>query len=897
MDGFDIERNRTPSTLYIDLAPTVNRMRDKGYDVLLVDYADGQEFIQRNALALMEILKNIPIQKPWLKMAPGYENQKAIVIAGSMGTQVARYALAKLEEQNMDHHTGLWIAIDGPFVGANVPVSMQGLFSWTARVDSAGEPSKRAINSPAAKEMLRRFYGSGNGTLSYPHYYHENFYNEVRALNGGTGMPQKLRKVAMAQGSGQALTQEQKSRTADDLIAKFEYLETITIGNLWYGADINAYAEEKEEARVRILDAWVTKPLCVCFPVLFPPWLLPIGRSLYLSYEYEISEGQQELDMLPGGSSFGPRKYMKAWNADAQEEVRGITSELENFAFIPLFSALGYEGAGDGATTEPVSTWYEISSGWIKELESWSSGELRTLPSDLWYAPEDPSRFPLMDPNIEAITPFDAIWYEPDNVEHLFTTGVRPKVASEAFLFNEMDTFTSQEAFSEKTFDPSPKMPTSEMFLSDFTYESCGEIEPGVVICGDAGGSNLFAINTMTKKAMIQDFEGATGTWSLVWDSGTTGRIGDWVIDKGDKFYLMPRIGVLQLAGLLSISADTPARAMIQTLQLGPGAGEVNWTTVWSNNGSGLLGSVTIRPTNLYIFGNVTGAGDNELLALYPYIGNNARERYTPGAGGRSIAQVLRFNETINDWEGVWQNIGGPGSGVRNFIGSLFDWPIRFGDHLDFLKTSTSTGESDTLLGIIQLPNVFCCPFFNEFGGSGYFDGPSAVLQKFNPLQAYSWEGIWNNTLNSTPRPFWIGSWAYGGAEDAYDSGDIDGDGIDELVSYGPPYLHVQNFTPGCSPAPNCYDDTWTLKYFAQPPGGGGPTLFGNYEMRSGDRFFVGNFDVSSDPPEEILSLNPDEQHRAMIQKYNPANPTQWDIVWDDTATPGYLGSWKLYER
>lgn len=116
-------------------------------------------------------------------------------------------------------------------------------------------------------------------------------------------------------------------------------------------------------------------------------------------------------------------------------------------------------------------------------------------------------------------------------------------------------------------------------------------------------------------------------------------------------------------------------------------------------------------------------------------------------------------------------------------------------------------------------------------------------------------------------------------------------------MSYGPPYLHVQNFTPGCSPAPNCYDDTWTLKYFAQPPGGGGPTLFGNYEMRSGDRFFVGNFDVSSDPPEEILSLNPDEQHRAMIQKYNPANPTQWDIVWDDTATPGYLGSWKLYER
>ncbi|MBI4094816.1 MAG: hypothetical protein HY435_01325 [Candidatus Liptonbacteria bacterium] len=872
VDGFDIEQNRTPTTLYRDLEPTVNKMRDKGYDVLLVDYANGQDFIQRNAFALMEILKNIHLPKPWLTMKPGYENQRAIVMAGSMGTQVTRYALAKLEGQNIDHHTGLWIAIDGPFVGAHIPVSLQGLFDFLSQFNDDAIPFRIAINSPAAKELLRRHYNTG---LVFPDSYHSRFYDEVRALNGGTGMPQKLRKVAMSQGSGQGLTQDNVVKQSNDFLARtFEHLESITFRSLWYGLDIDARTEGvSRTAGERILDAWVTKPagfIIIPNPLdpFGPPIRIPIGRSLYLSYEYEILSGWQDLDMIPGGSTFAARKLKDKFNnSTAPAMLRcengppcNITSQLDHSPFIPLFSALNYEAAGTSSVTENVTTRKEISYGWVTEVEYGVAGP-QTVPSDIWYAPEDQSKFGFqMDPNVKSNSPFDAIWYEPVNVEHVFTAGVRPPTSTEAFIFNELDRFTSQEEFSNK------------LLWSDGTYADKGKIPSSdIVLVGDMTGcgNEVLTVNTMTKKFMVQQFR--DGIWNVI--SQGQGSLGAWTIDKGDRFFL-PETRLFALEGraeLLSISAGTPARAMLQKIFRSGGfdcaTATYSWETVWDNRDSvsgiisGMLGPWKLHPTDMIIFGNIGNFGNEpdereEMLIMYPYIGNNARERFSPGAGGISEASIIRFRGGADPWQEMARyshQLTASSVCSPRGCGNESSWPIRFGDQFNFLNLDAAT-STQSLFSTIGLLNIFQGRDGDQ-NRDGVNDGTNAQIQNFNTA-FNDWVTQWNDSPDRlvTPRVFGtIGSWNLGvtghSLEDAFLSADIDGDGVDELISHNPSFLHAQNF--------NAPSSTWSLKYFTGPLEG---SMFGVHQLRSGDRLYAGNVNAPNTRPNVFAPPPPDEE-------------------------------------
>src|SRR3989344_8112726 len=189
VDGIDIRNDRSIDTIYTDFKPALEKMLDKGYDVIILDYTDGRDYIQRNGYAMAEVFKRIPSF-----MKPGYENHRAIVLAGSMGTQTSRYGLVKLEESGVDHHVGLWIALDGLFVGAHVPWSVQGMIDFFAIFKDEVKPNAKGLHSPAARQLLRHH------TDFVPDFIHASYYAEVDALNGGTGLPQKLRKVAVASG-------------------------------------------------------------------------------------------------------------------------------------------------------------------------------------------------------------------------------------------------------------------------------------------------------------------------------------------------------------------------------------------------------------------------------------------------------------------------------------------------------------------------------------------------------------------------------------------------------------------------------------------------------------------------------------------------------------------------
>ncbi|NMH27533.1 T9SS type A sorting domain-containing protein [Flavobacterium silvaticum] len=106
----------------IDLATglTLNQaIENAGYDLVFVNFANGTDYIQRNAYMVKAVIN-------WVNgLKTG--NEKNVVMGMSMGGLVARYALRDMEIHNQIHETKLYISHDAPHQGANVPLAYQAL--------------------------------------------------------------------------------------------------------------------------------------------------------------------------------------------------------------------------------------------------------------------------------------------------------------------------------------------------------------------------------------------------------------------------------------------------------------------------------------------------------------------------------------------------------------------------------------------------------------------------------------------------------------------------------------------------------------------------------------------------------------------------------------------------
>lgn len=119
------------------------------YDIILVEFRDGADYIGRCAKLLEKVIARINQEK-----VCGYEN---VIVGMSMGGQVARRALAEMEHQGKEHDSRMYISFDSPQEFANIPLGIQ------ATVYAAGVLGENAsiaasfndLNRPAAIQMLR----------------------------------------------------------------------------------------------------------------------------------------------------------------------------------------------------------------------------------------------------------------------------------------------------------------------------------------------------------------------------------------------------------------------------------------------------------------------------------------------------------------------------------------------------------------------------------------------------------------------------------------------------------------------------------------------------------------------------------------------------------------------
>ena len=205
-----------------------------GYDVIIVNYPEdtlvngtiidgGADYMERNAMNMIALIQyvNGRLQQQ------GNTNQLAIV-GPSMGGQITRYALAYMEKMYAQtgnpiwlHHTRLWISIDSPHLGANIPLGAQSLVWQLSDQSPAADSSfKYKLNATAAKQQLiesfspdydlspnpsylngrtvSQGYSTNAGSSFFQQFYNNQFNN---GLPNSKGYPINLRKIALVNGS------------------------------------------------------------------------------------------------------------------------------------------------------------------------------------------------------------------------------------------------------------------------------------------------------------------------------------------------------------------------------------------------------------------------------------------------------------------------------------------------------------------------------------------------------------------------------------------------------------------------------------------------------------------------------------------------------------------------
>ncbi|MCL2912568.1 PKD domain-containing protein [Shewanella corallii] len=376
LDGFDPGGNRTQESIYEDFGESMDQFVAAGFDLVVVDYKNGRDYIQRNGLAVRELLVNkIP---GWLA---SNADTRVVLTAGSMGTQTGRYAMTTAERAGEDHNVRLFFAIDGPFRGANIPISIQAFVEFFAPMSPAAENNLAGLNSPAASQqlLLNRYYHSGGPNpspmrsnrwyLPRPEYY--QYYNEVNAL----GLPQLSRNIGIASGSG----------TGSALSPHLNYKQTfnhVNWSSLWGTFIIRSttrtdHAGEVFEGRVKL-------PI-VCHYL-----------GSYCNQRVRLSlNNPKKLDIAPSGYRTSPVDIKNDWN-NSSDTKGTMTSPFYYHGFVPTFSALN------------IPT------------------------SNLYY---NPSR----DSSALGRSGFDAVWYEKCNKEHVARTDGMWELISvelQAFLTN-----------------------------------------------------------------------------------------------------------------------------------------------------------------------------------------------------------------------------------------------------------------------------------------------------------------------------------------------------------------------------------------------------------------------------------------------------------------------------
>ena len=217
LDGFDPGDTRTIGKLYRIYLNNPRRykfaddVRNKGYDIVVLNFPTytnelgntvdgGADYIERNAFVLIKLINKLNQE-----LKENNSSEQLVIIGPSMGGLISRYTLAYMEKHNMPHNTRLWISLDAPHNGANIPIGAQKYLEFFADngVENAQATLTLQLNNPAAKQQLLHHYLSYSDSAMGAPGFRDRFVQSLTAngVAGSGGFPLIPRKIALVDGS------------------------------------------------------------------------------------------------------------------------------------------------------------------------------------------------------------------------------------------------------------------------------------------------------------------------------------------------------------------------------------------------------------------------------------------------------------------------------------------------------------------------------------------------------------------------------------------------------------------------------------------------------------------------------------------------------------------------
>lgn len=199
---------------------------DYGHTLVILEYANDQAGIKRNAQAVETMLRDLrlPVMQSYRSTGT-----RSILLGWSMGGLIGRYALTKMEQAGTEHHIGLYVSYDVPHQGASFPLAIEAFVALMreriAEQSSAPdlpafefllETAQLKFNSASSREMLKPYLGlQANAPVQSQlmsryeaiandpanNAAHNAFYairNELSLLGS---YPERLKKVAISNGN------------------------------------------------------------------------------------------------------------------------------------------------------------------------------------------------------------------------------------------------------------------------------------------------------------------------------------------------------------------------------------------------------------------------------------------------------------------------------------------------------------------------------------------------------------------------------------------------------------------------------------------------------------------------------------------------------------------------
>lgn len=339
----------------------IPKLRSLGYDVIIINHPvytttnvagqtvaidGGSDYIERNALTLVSYIQNLNSI-----LTTNGSTEKLAIVGPSMGGQISRYALAYMDKKFGEtsnpiwkHNTRLWISVDSPHLGANIPLSAQAnvwFLGYKMGKIKAKKQFDNELNSTAAKQQLiSQFKQALNTGYSDNSPFFNTFYSNMNSngLAGSNGYPvttSTFRKIALVNGS---LSGTKVGTEKQTFLKMRGYID---LSFLFFNWSITLLRLNDMFMPASGDSGTIFQGDGVNFNIGFDHWTINLPRYSVFATNNSI---KGSLDVIPGGL-FSTQKYIKEGVEEGLRDagVRSQTSVyLPAHSFIPAFSALGH---------------------------------------------------------------------------------------------------------------------------------------------------------------------------------------------------------------------------------------------------------------------------------------------------------------------------------------------------------------------------------------------------------------------------------------------------------------------------------------------------------------------------------------------------------------------------